>query len=104
MLPRIAIPLAILAVPLHAQAPDSTHLTALIGVTVIDGTGAAARPNQTVLIAGERIAPIFPAGSRPLPTDVMRVDLAGRFVIPGLIDTHVHVATDPSKEDTRARS
>jgi imidazolonepropionase-like amidohydrolase len=104
MLHRIAIPLAILAVPLRAQAPDSTHPTALIGVTVIDGTGAAARPNQTVLIAGERIAAIFPSGSRPLPTDVMRVDLAGRFVIPGLIDTHVHVATDPSKEDTRARS
>lgn len=91
--------------PLAAQAaPITATRMALTGITLIDGTGAAARSNQTILIEGERISAIFPAGSRPLDTSVTLIDLAGRYIIPGLIDTHVHVATDPSKEDTRVRS
>jgi len=88
-----------------AQAPhDSAGRTALVGVTVFDGTGRPVRLNQTVLIEGERIAAIFPRGSRPLPADAKVYDLTGRYLIPGLIDTHVHIATDPSGEDSRART
>lgn len=91
--------------PLQAQVPaDSAPATALTSVTVIDGTGRRPRSNQTVLIRGERIAEIFPAGSKPLPSGATTVDLAGRYLIPGLIDTHVHIATDPSGEDTRVRT
>lgn len=85
-------------------AADTAASTALTGVTLIDGTGAAPQPGQTILLKGERISAIFPDGSQALASDVTRVDLTGRYVIPGLIDTHVHVATDPSKEDTRVRS
>jgi imidazolonepropionase-like amidohydrolase len=88
-----------------AQAAlDSAGHVALVGVTLFDGTGGPARPNQTVLIGGERIAAIFPAGSRPLPSGAKVYDLTGRYLIPGLIDTHVHVATDPSGEDSRPRT
>ncbi len=90
---------------LRAQTPDDTSATlALVGVTVIDGTGRAARPNQTVLIQGERITGVSPAGSHPLPPRATILNLTGRFLIPGLIDTHVHIATDPSGEDTRVRT
>ncbi|MEP6689216.1 MAG: amidohydrolase family protein [Gemmatimonadales bacterium] len=85
-------------------AHDSSNRVVLIGVTLFDGTGGPARPNQSVLVEGERIAAIFPAGSRPLPPGAKVYDLPGRFLIPGLIDTHVHVATDPSGEDSRART
>ena len=89
----------------RAQAsPDSSSRIVLVGVTVFDGTGHQARPNQSVLIQGERIAAIFPAGSRPLPAGARIYNLTGRFLIPGLIDTHVHVATDPSGEDSRVRT
>ena len=76
----------------------------LVGVTVWDGTGGPARPNQSVLIEGQRIAAISPAGSRPVPSGARVYDLRGSYLIPGLIDTHVHVATDPSGEDSRART
>jgi imidazolonepropionase-like amidohydrolase len=76
----------------------------LVGVTVFDGTGAPARPSLSVVVEGERIAAIFPTGSRPLPPGATVYDLTGRYLIPGLIDTHVHVATDPSGEDSRART
>ncbi len=89
----------------HAQASrDSVSRVVLVGVTVFDGTGHPARANQSVLIEGERIAGVFPAGSRPLPTGATIYKLTGRYLIPGLIDTHVHVATDPSGEDSRART
>ena len=89
----------------RAQASsDSTSRVVLVGVTVFDGTGHQLRPNQSVLIEGERIAAIFPAGSHPLPAGATIYDLTGRYLIPGLIDTHVHVATDPSGEDSRPRT
>ncbi len=89
----------------RAQSPpDSTSSVVLAGVTVFDGTGHPLRPNQSVLIEGERIAAIFPTGSRPLLAGARVTNLTGRYLIPGLIDTHVHVATDPSGEDSRARA
>jgi imidazolonepropionase-like amidohydrolase len=102
---RILLALSLLAAgSLSAQAgPDSTTRIALVGVTVIDGTGQKPRPNQTILIQGETIVAISPAAV-PIPVGVRSINLPGRFVIPGLIDAHVHVATDPSSEDTRART
>jgi imidazolonepropionase-like amidohydrolase len=89
----------------RAQASrDGASRIVLVGVTLFDGTGGPVRPNQSVLIEGERIAAIFPAGSRPLPPGATIYNLTGRYLIPGLIDTHVHVATDPSGEDSRPRT
>lgn len=65
---------------------------ALTGIALIDGTGAAPVPNTTLLIAGDRIADIFPAGAKPLPPNATVRNLGGRFVIPGLIDAHVHIS------------
>ena len=100
--------LLLLLTPLRsadAQAlQDSAGRVVLAGVTVFDGTGGPARPNQSVLIEGERIAAIFPTGSRRLPPAATVHDLTGRYLVPGLIDTHVHVATDPSGEDSRVRT
>lgn len=70
---------------------DTAGLFVLRGVTVVDGTGAAPQPDRDVLISGDRIAGIVPTrGSRYGEADQM-LDLPGRFVIPGLIDTHAHV-------------
>lgn len=60
--------------------------------TLIDGTGAGPQPHTSMLVDGERIAWIGPADavdrSRPIE---QTVDAAGKFVIPGLIDAHIHV-------------
>ena len=70
---------------LNAQAP-----VALTGVTIIDGTGAPPKGNMTVVITGDRITSIVPSGQRQLPPDAQIRDLRGHFLIPGLIDAHVH--------------
>lgn len=80
---------------------ENQTLIALINVTVIDGTGAEPVPAQTVLIADGRIHEVGPAGQVTVPDTALVIDAAGKFVIPGLIDTHVHLATDPSGVDNR---
>jgi imidazolonepropionase-like amidohydrolase len=70
------------------ERPDTLVLT---GATVIDGTGRAPMPNATVVVAGGTIAAVFPAGTRPMPPGARVVHLGGRYIVPGLIDSHVHV-------------
>ncbi|HEX8454256.1 MAG TPA: amidohydrolase family protein [Longimicrobium sp.] len=95
---RIAIGVAVLAAFAacaggRGAASPPGDAVALEGVTVIDGTGAPPRPGMTVLVRRGRIAGIFAAGSQRLPAGTRVVPLAGHYVIPGLIDSHVHLAT-----------
>ncbi|MBK8247278.1 MAG: amidohydrolase family protein [Gemmatimonadetes bacterium] len=84
-MPR-ALLLAFLALlPLLLGAQDR----AFTGATLIDGTGRPAVANATVLVRDGRIVA---AGARvPIPATAERVDLAGKFVIPGLVNAHGHV-------------
>ena len=65
-------------------------LLAVAHVAVIDGTGAAARLNQTVLVSGDRIAAVGAFETVAIPKNAQVVDGRGRFLIPGLWDAHVH--------------
>ncbi len=65
--------------------------TIYTNVTLIDGTGTPARPHMAIVVKDERIAAIEPA-VKP-GKDV--VDMHGAFALPGLINTHVHLATWP---------
>jgi imidazolonepropionase-like amidohydrolase len=66
-------------------------VVALTNVRVIDGTGAPARANQTVMIRNGNIESIGSSGSAPLPAGATILDLAGRSVIPGLVMVHEHL-------------
>lgn len=80
-----------LAASAQAQQPASLSQTLVLSnVTVIDGSGGRPKPRQTLIISGGRIADIFPAGSKRLPTGASVMDLSGYYVIPGLIDSHYH--------------
>jgi imidazolonepropionase-like amidohydrolase len=88
---------------LHAQEPtrQSSRSYALTGVTLIDAGHDAPLPNQTVLVSDGMIADVFSDGARNLPDSIVLIRLHGNFLLPGLIDTHVHLATDPSGTDNR---
>jgi imidazolonepropionase-like amidohydrolase len=88
---RLAMAVLMLAGAARAQPTPET--VALTHATVIDGTGAAALPDSTVLIRGGRIAAVYPAASRPAPSGARVEDLAGDWLIPGLIDAHVHITS-----------
>ncbi len=80
----------------HAQQGFERYIAvqaptiALTHVKVIDGTGAAARENQTIVIDGDRIAAVGNDGDVRLPSGSEVVDLTGHTVIPGLIGLHNH--------------
>ncbi len=74
----------------HAQAIGDAQTIAITNVTVIDATGAAAQPGMTVIVQGGSIAALGASGQVPLPNGASVVDGAGRFLIPGLWDMHVH--------------
>jgi imidazolonepropionase-like amidohydrolase len=84
------------AVPPSVPDPAQAGAIALLHVTVIDGTGAPEQPSMTVVTAGGRIADIGKDGEVQLPQGVRIVDASGKFLIPGLIDMHVHTSWDPS--------
>lgn len=64
--------------------------TALVGGTIVDGTGGPPVPNGVVVVEGNRIECVGTATDCPIPSGARRVDVAGRFVTPGLVDAHVH--------------
>lgn len=72
---------------LPASAPSALVFT---HVTVIDATGTAAKPDMTVVISGRRIAVIGNSAATHIPQDVQVINAAGKYLIPGLWDMHVH--------------
>ena len=67
-------------------------MKALVGATLIDGTGRPAVSDATVLIDGSTIQAVGPRGAVEIPPGAEEVDLAGLTLLPGLIDTHDHLA------------
>jgi imidazolonepropionase-like amidohydrolase len=75
-----------------ASLAGSSDALVLQHVTVIDGTGRAPQPDQTVIIAGGRISEIGPASRIKIGKAANVIDARGKFLIPGLWDMHVHLA------------
>jgi imidazolonepropionase-like amidohydrolase len=72
----------------YVTVPDTT--VALTNVRVVDGTGAAPREAQTIVLQNGRIASVSAAGEAKIPADARILDLAGHTVIPGLVGLHNH--------------
>ncbi len=68
-----------------------TALFALTNVRVIDGTGAAAKANQTVVVRNGSIAAVGDAGHVVIPAGALVLDMTGKSVIPGLVMVHEHL-------------
>ncbi len=83
--------------PRRAASPAGVTL-AIPHVTVVDPASGRVWRDQTVLVAGRRIAAVGPAGRTPVPAGARIVDGAGRFLIPGLWDMHVHAFHRPAFE------
>jgi imidazolonepropionase-like amidohydrolase len=98
---RCGFPLAKIAALLLLLVilPINAASILLENVTLIDGKSDELLRDQFILIENDRIAKI---GQQPFSISdktIKRLDYSGYYVLPGLLDTHVHLATDPSGND-----
>ena len=80
---------AIFSSGVRSQQAPALNRTALTGATVIDVVAGTAVPNAVIVIEGDKIT-AFGGSATPIPPGTAREDLSGKFVIPGLFDSHVH--------------
>jgi imidazolonepropionase-like amidohydrolase len=80
-----------LTAAVHAFVQIDTPTVALTHVRVIDGTGAPARADQTIVIRDGTIAAVGAASSVDIPAGAQVLDLSGKSVIPGLVMVHEHL-------------
>ncbi|WP_443751233.1 amidohydrolase family protein [Asticcacaulis solisilvae] len=84
-------------------APPAPERVLYRDATLIDPATATALPHMDVLVDGERITAVF--SDSALATEKAKarvVDLSGRYLMPGLIDSHVHLATPPNQRQAQA--
>jgi imidazolonepropionase-like amidohydrolase len=85
--PILVVILLVWAMPV-TLAGQST--VAIVGATLIDGTGAAPVPDAVVVTRRDSIVCAGPRRRCPVPSGARRIDSRGTWIIPGLIDAHVH--------------
>lgn len=70
-------------------------ITALTGGTLIDGKGDVPLPDATIVIEDERITQVGPAVSITTAPGANVINVAGKTVMPGMVDGHIHICGDP---------
>jgi imidazolonepropionase-like amidohydrolase len=75
---------------------------AYVGVTVFDGTGSASRPDMVIVTRAGRIAAILPDSEYRIHKGAEVISLPGKYLIPGLINSHVHLATSAKPAAAKA--
>jgi imidazolonepropionase-like amidohydrolase len=63
----------------------------LTGATLIDGTGTAPIDQAALLINGDIIEAVGAKNEIPVPAEAEVIDVQGKYLLPGLIDTHIHM-------------
>ena len=79
----------------HAQTPAPGTI-AFTGARVIDGTGSAPIEQATIVVTNGKITAIGPSAGVTPPADAMVINMAGKTVMPGLINSHGHIDPDLS--------
>lgn len=77
---------------------------ALKDVSLVDVDAGRVLPHYTIVVHNDIIEKVGPAKDMSLGDSVTVFNYPGKIVMPGLIDSHVHLATEPSKDDSRPRA
>jgi imidazolonepropionase-like amidohydrolase len=88
----LAVLLATLQVTAARQVPPPPAEIILTNASVVDITNGEVRTGQTVVARAGRIESVGPIPPSASPS-INRIDLLGRYVVPGLVDAHVHIAS-----------
>jgi imidazolonepropionase-like amidohydrolase len=73
-----------------AAGAQTSATTAIFGGTLVNSDGSPPLPNSVIVLRGERIVAVGSAEEIAIEPDAQRFDATGKWIIPGLIDAHVH--------------
>ena len=76
--------------------PAAAQMRAFTGATIIDGTGGKPIANGVLLIDGKTIKAVGPVSRVSIPSSAERIDVSGKYIVPGLMDANVHLVPWPS--------
>ena len=82
----------VVSTPRYVVCQEPGEMTAIVGVTIIDGNGNPPIPDGTLVIEGERIFAVGPRSSVQIPDGTQVIDGAGKYITPGFIDSNVHLS------------
>ena len=89
------LPLAVMLIGwlvLSGHAPKAQEAVLVIrGATLIDGTGAPPLPDSSVIVRGNTIEAVASVGASPLPANATVIEARGKYLLPGIIDSHSHI-------------
>jgi imidazolonepropionase-like amidohydrolase len=86
-----------------ATVPAAGATVAFVGAMVIDGMGGAPIADGVVIATDGRITTVGPRASVRIPVDAQRIDVAGKTIMPGIVNAHGHLALN-ANEPTPART
>src|SRR5579864_897151 len=90
---RRVLSFSLLIVLAGCKANDESKVKAIIGAVLIDGNGGPPITDSVVVVSGSRIRAAGARANVPIPAEADKINGAGKFLTPGLIDLHVHLGT-----------
>jgi imidazolonepropionase-like amidohydrolase len=81
-----------LAAAALAAGQSNGAAIAIVGATIIDGTGAAPTADGVVLVKDGRITAVGAGGRVQVPAGAQVIEARGRYILPGFVDTNVHLS------------
>jgi reactive intermediate/imine deaminase len=91
--------ISLITISLFLASPALAETFALKNINVVDVVNLNVKNNQTVVIEDKKITSITGNKSAKLAKGLVVIDMSDKYLIPGLIDTHVHHATSPDDSD-----
>lgn len=91
-IPGLLLVLGLLVICAYSTPGTEADLV-ITGATLIDGSGAPPQQETTIVVADGRIVAVVPDGEAALPSGARIIDAAGKYVVPGFADMHVHFGT-----------
>ena len=91
----VSVIAALWLLTLLTVAQQSVQHVAVHAGNVLDVNRGKLLPNQVIVVEGEKIVSVGPAAASKVPADAKRIDLPNATILPGLIDAHTHLTTDP---------
>lgn len=88
--------ITLLAAQNKATPPEEKPVVAVIGGTLIDGTGKEPVANTVIIIEGDKIKEVGLVGKVKIPKEAQKIDASGRWILPGFIDCHIHLSSETS--------